>query len=251
MTTIVSLLKRDFIEQIRTYKLLIVSGVFIFFGITTPLTLKFLPQIIKLVGEQMTIDIPPPTAVQSLLEYAGTIGQVGVLVAVLVAMGCIANEFRQGTALMILSKPISRTAFVSAKLVAMSFTFLISMIAASIFCYVYTIWLIETADLQAFIGMNLLLGLFLIFCLAITLLFSSLFKNSLAAGGLAIAVIIGQAGLSAIPVIGDYLPGKILTWGNNLLTGNSDKYWWALLITIIVIFLCVYLAQYVLKKKDL
>ena len=66
------------------------------FGITTPLTLKYLPQILKLAGEQMTIEMPP-TAVQSLAEYASTIGQVGILIAVLVAMGSIANERRQGT----------------------------------------------------------------------------------------------------------------------------------------------------------
>ena len=102
MKGLTPLLKKELKEQLRTYKLLIVGGIFIVFGITTPLMLKFLPEILKIAGEQMVLDIPPPTAAQSLAEYAGTIGQVGVLVAVLIAMGCIANELRRGTVVMTL-----------------------------------------------------------------------------------------------------------------------------------------------------
>ncbi|MCJ7744055.1 MAG: ABC transporter permease [Dehalococcoidales bacterium] len=250
MNGLAPLLKKEIKEQLRTYRLVIVGGVFLLFGITTPLTLKYLPQILKLAGEQMTIEMPPPTAVQSLAEYAGTIGQVGVLVAVLVAMGCIANELRRGTAVMTLSKPVSRAAFVSAKLIAMSLTFLVSLTVASLFCFGYTVWLIEDASVWAFVGLNLLLSLFLVFCLAVTLLFSSFFKSSLAAGGLSIAVLIAQGGLSVVPLIGNYIPGKLLGWGTNLLTGGGDSYWWALAVTIVVIGLCLYLAQRLLKNKD-
>jgi ABC-2 type transport system permease protein len=93
--------------------------------------------------------------------------------------------------------------------------------------------------------------LFLLFCLAVTLLFSSVFKSSLAAGGLAIAVIIAQAVISTIPYIGDYLPGKLLSWGNNILTGSGDSYWWALAVTVILIGLCLYFAQMILKYKEM
>ena len=171
--------------------------------------------------------------------------------AVLVAMGSIANELRHGTALITLSKPVSRLAFVLAKLSAVSLTFLGSMVVASVFCFAYTVWLIESADIQAFISLNLLLGLFLVFCLAVTLLFSSLFKSSLAAGGLALVVIVAQAGLTTLPRFGDYMPGKLLGWGTDLLSGDGGNYWWALAITVAIICFCVYFAQRMLKYKDL
>ena len=130
-----SLVKKEIREQLRTYRLVIVGGIFLFFGITTPLLLKYLPEILKLVGEDVMIEFPPPTAVQSLVEYAGTIGQIGVLIAVLVGMGCVANELKNGTAVMTLSKPVSRGAFVGAKLIAMSMTFIVSLVLASAFCF--------------------------------------------------------------------------------------------------------------------
>ena len=176
--------------------MLIVGGVFLFFGLITPVTLKFLPEIIKLSGESIQINIPPPTAAQSLSEYAGSIGQLGVLVMVLIAMGAIANEIKHGTALLTLSKPVTPAAFVSAKFIAMCSTLLVSIVVSSLVCFGYTSWLIGTGDAVAFVGLNLLSFLFLAFCIALTLLFSSLFKSSLAAGGISIAIIIFQGLIS-------------------------------------------------------
>ena len=252
MTGLIPLLKKEFKEQLRTYRLLIVGGIFLLFGITTPLLLKYMPQLLELVGSGgLEITMPEPTAVQSLTEYTGTIGQIGVLVAVLIAMGSIANELRHSTAILTLSKPVSRAAFVNAKFLAVSLTFLIALVLASIVCYIYTTLLISNSDIMGFVGQNMLLMLFFLFCLSVTLLFSSLFSSSLAAGGLAIATIISQAGLSAIPKIGDFFPGKLLSWGNQLTAGNTESNWWALGITLVLTVLSIYMAQHILSKKDL
>lgn len=250
MTGFIPFFKKELKEQFRTHRLLIVGGILLFFGLTTPLLLKYLPQIIELSGQTVPVDIPPPTAVDSLASYAGTISQIGVLIAVLIAMGSIANEIRSGAAVIILSKQITRASFVSAKLIAMSITFLISLTLAAFFCFAYTVWLIGTADALAFLELNLLLTVFLVFCLAVTVLFSSLFRSSLAAGGIAIGVIIAQGLLSTAPVIGNFLPGKLLGWGTGLFT-SSNSYWGALAVACSAIVLCVYFAQRILRSKEL
>jgi ABC-2 type transport system permease protein len=125
------------------------------------------------------------------------------------------------------------------------------MVIASLVCFGYTVWLIQGAAVWPFVRLNLLLALFLIFCLAVTMLFSSLYKSSLAAGGLALSVIVSQGIISAIPIVGKYMPGKLLDWGTNLLTGSDKTYWWAFGITIIAIGACVYFSQRFLKNRDL
>lgn len=250
MKGLLPLLKKEIKEQFKTYRFLVLMSVFLFFGLTTPLTLKYLPEIVKLAGEGMEINIPPPTAIEALLSYSGDISQIGIFVIVLVAMGSIANELQRGTALIVLSKPVSRTAFVTAKLLAISMTSLVSLSAASLVCFGYTVWLIGGADVSNFIGLNLLVGLFMVFCIATTLLFSSLFRSSLAAGGVSLAVIIGQAILTAIPKVKEFMPGQLLGWGNNILTG-ADTYWWAMVFTVVLIILFVYLSQRTLSNKDI
>jgi ABC-2 type transport system permease protein len=245
-----ALLKKEIREQFRTYRVVVVAGVFLLFGITTPLMLKYLPEFIKLAGEQMEINMPPPTAVQSLVEYAGSVGQIGVLVAVLVAMGSVANELQRGTAVITLSKPVTRAAFVTAKFAAMSLTFVVSLAVASALCLAYTVWLIGPADAVGFLGLNLLLAVFLMFCLAVTVLFSSLFKSSLAAGGTALGVLVGQAVLSVLPRIGDYVPGRLLGWGNGLFAGGH-AYWGSFAVTLVLTGLCLYFAQRALTNKEM
>jgi ABC-2 type transport system permease protein len=250
MKGLLPLLKKEIKEQFKTYRFLVVMSVFLLLGLSQPLTLKYLPELIKLAGEQMQINIPPPTALDSLMGYSGQLSQIGVFVIVLVAMGSIANELQRGTALLVLSKPVSRIAFVTSKLLAISFTAFCSLSAASVVCFGYTVWLIGGADVSNFIGLNLLIALFMVFSIAATLLFSSFFRSSLAAGGAALGVIIGQAILTAVPKIGQFLPGSILTWGNSLLRGG-DSFWWALLVTIGLIVLFIYLSQRSLSTRDI
>ena len=244
------LLKKEVLQQIRTHRFLIVAGVFLFFGLTTPLTLKYLPEIIKMAGQSMEISIPPPTAAESLIEFSSTILQLGVLILILIGMGSISNEFKNGTALLTLSKPVTRAAFVNAKMAALSLNLLVSLLISGLVCYAYSVWLIGPADFGAFMLQNGFLLLFLIFGVAVTLLFSSLFKSGLAAAGLAMAVIVFQALLSTLPVIGDYFPGKLPGWGVSILNGQGQSYWGALGITVGLIVLCLYLAQLILQKKE-
>ena len=246
------LFKKELREQLKLYRLVIVGSIFLFFGLSAPLTLKYLPEILKMAGDQgMNIQLPVATAAMSFSSYAGNIGQIGALIAVLVAMGCIANELKSGTAVMTLSKPVSRGAFVITKLLALSLTFVVSIAVASSVCLGYTVWLIQGAAVMPYLGLNVMLGVFLVFCLAVTVLFSSLYKSSLAAGGIALGVIIVQGIISAVPVIGKYMPGKLLDWGNNLLVSSDLSYWWALGITLAAIVACVYFAQRFLKNRDL
>jgi ABC-2 type transport system permease protein len=251
MKGLTPLLKKEIKEQIKTHRLLIVGGVFLCFGLMAPLLQYFMPQILKMASEQVVVEIPPATSLTSFTDFASYFGQFGILIAVLVAMGAIANELKHGTALITLSKPVSSGAFVFSKFVAISLTLLVSQAVAAIFCFGYTVWLIGEAAVLPFLWMNLLMALFLIFCLALTIVFSSLFKSSLAAGGIAVGTTFTLGFLSSLPVIGEYLPSKIIGWGVNLLGGTGETYWGALVVTVVGVFVCLYSSQRILKRKEI
>ncbi len=251
MTGLGALLRKELREQLRTHRLLIVGAVFLVFGMSTPLLLKFMPQLIEMAGDDIVIQMPAPNAVMAMTEYAGTLVQVGVLVAVLVAMGSIARERERGLAAMILSKPVGRGAYVTAKLAAASATFIIALALGSAACYGYTVGLIGPANTSGFLGMNLLMALFFVFSLAVTLLCSSLFRNNVAAGGVALGVLIGQALLAQIPLIGDYVPGQLVGWGTGLLSGPHPTAWPAVGVTLAVIAACIYVSSRILRRSEL
>ena len=88
--------KKELLEYARTYKLLVMTVVFVIFGITNPLIAKLTPELISsFVPEGMTITIPEPSA--------GCLGavfknsqQVGLIVLVLVFSGVLSSEVAKG-----------------------------------------------------------------------------------------------------------------------------------------------------------
>ncbi|MCL2679378.1 MAG: ABC transporter permease [Dehalococcoidia bacterium] len=246
-------LRKELREQFKTSRIVIVAAVFLFFGFCTPLLIKYMPEILELAGPSgMTIEMLPPTSGQALAEYAGTMSQVGVLVAVLMAMGAVAREVESGTAVLVLSKPVGRLAFIIAKLTAGSFNFMVAVALGGLACFGYTFILFGDAAAMGFLWQNLLLWLFLVFCMSVTLFFSSLMKNSLAAGGLAVGVIILLSAVSVLPWVGRVLPGTLISWGNRLAMGiPGQSEWWAVTGALGLSALCVWLTWVTLRRKEL
>ena len=59
-----TLLLKELREQIRTFRLLAVAAVFVLFGILSPVTDRYMKQLLDAVGQQsagMTFTVPPPS----------------------------------------------------------------------------------------------------------------------------------------------------------------------------------------------
>jgi ABC-2 type transport system permease protein len=249
MTGLIGLIKKELKEQIRTYELLIVAGLFLLFGIMSPLTFYFLPE---LVPEEALAVLPTFTAVDVVGEYVEMLTVMGMVVVILIGMGAIAVERDRGTAAMVLCKPVGRGSFIVAKLVGLSLTTIVALALGGLACYGYTSFLFGGVDASAFLALNLLLGLFFITCLSVILLCSSLFKSQLAAGGLALAFIIGQGIVSAIHRIGDYTPQRLVSWGRGLVeVGNVPDAWSAVVASLGIIIVCLFLSWLILQRKEL
>ena len=253
MSGLIPLFKKELKEQWKTYKTLIVAIAFAFFGISTPLILAYLPQIIEMSGQggDIPVVMPDPTPLMSMQEFGQTMLQVGVLIFILIAMGAISGERDKGTAMLTLSKPVSRGAFVMSKYLALGLLVLVSMLLGAGLCYWYTVMLIGDFSFMPFLGSTLLMSLFLLLCLAVTLFFSSFFKSSLAAGGTALVILIAQGLATQLPWIGQYLPGNLSSWSTRLLSASSDPAWGALAVSIAIIGLCLYFARIRLERKEL
>lgn len=248
MTGLVTLTRKELKEQLRTYKLFILAGVFLLFGIVNPLSIYFLPE---LVPEEMAAMLPAFTAVEVVGEYVEMLLSMGMLAVILIGMGAIATERDRGTAAMVLCKPVGRGSFIVAKLVGLSLTILVGLALGGLACYFYTSFLFGGLEASAFLSLHLLLGLFFITCLAVILLCSSLVKNQLAAGGMALVAIIGGGIVSGIPAIGDYTPNRLVSWGTELVAGPAPSAWWAVAVSLGIIVVCLFLSWLVLQRKEL
>ena len=126
------LLRKELLEAWRTRRLPVVAVLFLVVGIVSPLTARYLPEIIKALGGQVQISIPTPVAADALAQLQKNLGQLGALAAIALAMGSVSGELDRGTAALVLAQPATRAAFLGAKLVAIGVVLGVSVIAASV-----------------------------------------------------------------------------------------------------------------------
>ncbi|MGO9179891.1 MAG: ABC transporter permease [Candidatus Limnocylindrales bacterium] len=219
------LLRKELLEQTRTMRLYVVAIVFALFAIVSPLTAKYLPDIVKaLAGNQVSLAglISTPTVGDAVDQFLKNLTQFGVLIAILLAMGTVAGEKDRGTAAFILTKPVSRGAFLAAKLVAISVTLLVSTAVAGILGYYYTAVLFEPLPAAGYAAMCGLLWLSLVVFAALTFLGSTLTSSAAAGAGIGVGFLVATGIVSALPTVGRYMPEMLAGPARSLALGQAS-----------------------------
>ncbi|OGD10951.1 MAG: hypothetical protein A2Y86_02980 [Candidatus Aminicenantes bacterium RBG_13_62_12] len=260
---------KEWLEQRRTYRLLIVAVVLLLFGLMSPLLARYTPEIIRLAapkGEELIKLIPPPTAGDAVDQYLKNITQFGVLLALIMTMGTMSLEKDRGTAALMLSKPLSRTAFVLAKFASLALTFALSLLLAGAAGFYYTWVLFGPLSLPGWLGLNLLVLLFLLVFVALSLLCSTLTKSQVLAGGMSFGLWLTLSLLGAFPRIGDYLPRQLTDWAarvgkggglvslgdlSPLIDGRNGSFWPALAVSLGLIVGSLLAACLIFKQQEL
>ncbi len=246
-------LRKELLEQTRTYRLLVVAVVLVVMGLGSPLLAKLTPQILELVpgGEAYAFLVPPPTIADAVGQYVKNMSQFGVILAILLTMGAVAQEKERGTAALVLSKPLPRGPFLGAKAAAQGLSFAASTALAGAGAYYYTTLLFGAPSAAGWLVMNALMAVFFGVYVAVTLLCSVLSRSQAMAGGLAVGALVILGGLGSLPTIGDYLPNRLLTWGANLALNMEGAFWPALAISVAIIALSLLVGWAILRRQEL
>jgi ABC-2 type transport system permease protein len=244
--------RKEWLELIRSYRLLIVAIVLVFFGLTSPLLAKFTPELISLIPTGgISIQMPPPTVGDAIGQYIKNMAQDVIILALLLTMGSIAQEKDKGTAAMMLVKPLPRGAFLGAKFLSLAAMFAVTLALAGIACYYYTLLLFEAMDILHWLILNVLLFAYTLVFVAITLFCSTLTRSQVAAGGIALGLMVILGLIGAIPALGKYLPGELITWGTRLMFGDTTTSWTAFGVSVGLIAVSLLAAWLIFKRQEL
>ncbi len=208
MTGFWTLISKEMLEQRRTWRLV---GAAAFFA-AVALLIAVIPFIVSLFTDlERDRDLA-----RGLLEaYGTTTATVGALIAIVFGMGVLANERASGTAGMVLSKPVSVAAFVSARFMGMTSSLCLGFAAGSIVMFVLTTILISYYDAVTFAIYVSIIGFYLIFVASMTFFWSGMFSRQMLAGGIASVLFIIQIPLTAIPKTEEYWPINLVLWAMN------------------------------------
>jgi ABC-2 type transport system permease protein len=246
-------LRKEWLEQWRTYRLLMLGVVLIVFGLLSPLIAKYTPEIIRLIpnGEAMAQLIPAPTVIDAVTQYIKNIGQLGVILALLLTMGAVAQEKDKGTAAMMLVKPLPRVTFLVAKFTALALMFAATIAMAGAACYYYTWLLFGALNAPRWLALNGLMLVLVLVYVALTLFCSVVTRSQAAAGGLALCLLFILGLVGSIPSLGEYLPGQLTAWGGGLMAGEAEAFWPALWVSVGIIVVALMGARLIFERQEL
>jgi ABC-2 type transport system permease protein len=253
MNAFIVFFKKEVKEHIRSYRLLILGIVFVIFGMMSPATARFMPELMKSLGNGIEIKMPPVTVLDSYLQFFKNINSMGIIILLLMFAGLVVDEKTKGSAATILTKHISRTAFLMAKYAAAALLWTVVYWAGALVCQGYTLWLFpdgSASNLVIAFGAYWVFGLLL---LAFTL-FASAAMPSHGLATLGAFVGWGVLIVSMIPArIAEYSPAVLGSNNLQMITGTlgTDDLLWPLAIAVVLIAALLYGGASLLKKQEL
>jgi ABC-2 type transport system permease protein len=226
-------LRKELTEIRRTWRLWVIPGMLLFLGVSSPIIAAITPALVKSVTAAqrgMLVQLPPPTALDAFGQFIKNLDQF-ILIAIIVAgAGVISGERSSGTATLVLTKPLSRGAFVVAKLLS-QFLLLVSATALGTAACVGVTSVIFTGVTIAPVMTTVALWLLYASLLVVVMtLFSAAFRSRGAAAGAGLgfyffALLLSNWGpaarysfLGLVPAMRDALMGHALSLGWPLAT---------------------------------
>ena len=121
MTGLGAFLRKEMTEIRRTWRLWVIPGMLVFVGITSPIIAVLTPALVRSVAAAqpgVVVQLPPPTALDAAVQFLKNLNQFVLIAVVIAGAGAVSGERSSGTGILALTKPLSRGAFVVAKILS-------------------------------------------------------------------------------------------------------------------------------------
>jgi len=221
MNGFIAFLTKETLEMIRNFKIWILLGVFLLFGMMSPLLAKIFPEILSgMEMEGMVIALPEATYLDAYAQLFKNISQLGYVILLLIFGGILQTEVTKGTLTMILAKGLPRRVVLLSKYTMAIILWTVSLFLGSLTALGYTAYLFDDMKMGGFFFALFSLWLFGCFMIALLLFSSTIARGGY--GGLIITVSILFLLLIAnmIPKVNDFNPITLAQDSLNLVKGT-------------------------------
>lgn len=147
MNGYIAFMKKEFTENMKNYRFLILLAVFLVFGIMSAFLAKFTPEILSALAADMEMT-SEPVALDAWKQFYKNISGVGFSAFIILFGSCLSNEYSKGTLVLIITKGLSRKAVILAKYTAAAVLMTVSYWIGYAAAYGYTALLWNDTNLS-------------------------------------------------------------------------------------------------------
>ncbi|HUQ80074.1 MAG TPA: ABC transporter permease [Gemmatimonadaceae bacterium] len=225
MTGFGAFMQKELTEIRRTWRLWVIPGILVFFGVTSPIIAALTPALLRsMTASQpgVVIRIPTPGPLDSFVQFLKALDQFVLIAVVITGAGAVSGERGSGTAILALTKPLSRGAFVVAKILSQLALIATSTALGTAVCLVMTALVFDGAFGARLVTAVALWIVYAALLVVVMTLFSATFRSRGAAAGAGLGfyfltLLLGTWGPMArfgfpglMPAMGNALVGKPL-----------------------------------------
>lgn len=256
MKSLMAFMKKEWLAQFRSGRIIILGIVFVLFGVMNPAIAKLTPWMMEIMSDAlaetgMAVTVIQVDAMTSWTQFYKNI-PIGLIVLVVMQSSIFTGEYRSGTLVLALTKGLERYKVVVSK----------TVMVTALWSVYYWLCFGITYGLNAFFWDNSIahnivfsavcMWLLGIWVLMLAVLFSAIMKTN-------IGVLMGTGGvflgiylISLLPKVTKYTPSMLLN-GAELLTGaeNPSLYGASIIVTIIMCAVCVAASVMILNKRQM
>jgi ABC-2 type transport system permease protein len=217
-----NLWRLEWLRLTRTHRLLALIGVYVFFGLTGPLTARYLSAILGSLGtEGVRVEFPDPVPADGIAQFVGNTSQIGLLVVVLVAASALAFDARREMAVFLRTRVSAVRAIVIPAYLVNTGAAAVALVAGSLAAWYETTVLLGAVPVAGMLIGMALGALFLAFAVALTAAVASVMRGVAATAGVTLAGLLGLAILGGLTPLGRWLPTRLAGAITELVRGAS------------------------------
>jgi ABC-2 type transport system permease protein len=240
-------------EILRTWRIWVLPGILLLFALTGPVTAKLTPQLLGAMGGDQFkgLMFPTPTYHDAYATWIKNLSGIALFALIIVYGSIISAERKSGTAVLVLTKPVSRTAFVIAKAVVHSAFLAVLVVAGTLVTWGVTAAIFAQAPGSALWSASLVWLVYGVLFIALMTLLSVLIGSSAGAAGVGI----GAYALVSIAAIwkplGTNSPAALATLPSSLLAGEDVAVMWPVLTSLLLAAALFALAARAFRRSEL
>ena len=256
MKTLMAFMKKEWMEQIRSSRLMILGLIFLAFGIMNPAIAKITPWIMEMLAETMeesglaVVEVKVD-AMTSWTQFYKNV-PMALIAFVLLQSNIFTKEYQSGTLILALTKGLERYKVVLAKTIVLISTWTAGYWLCYGVTYAYNAYFWDNS-IASHLGMAALYWWLIgIWVIVLMILFSVMSSSNsgvlLGTGGVFFAVYL----LSLIPKLKEYMPTQLMD-GMNLLMKATEpgEYTKSLIVAGITMMVCFIISIPLFNKRRL
>jgi ABC-2 type transport system permease protein len=252
---IVTLIKKELLETLRKYRLLVMITMFVLIGVMSPVGTKYLGEILKqLLPSGYILKVREASEIEAYFQFFKNISQIGLIVLIFITAGLMADELEKKTIVNILSKGVRREYIVISKFVSSLAVWLISYVVSfMIFEYYTSLFWGNEISLFNILYSNLIIFIYGVLIIALNIFLGTMFKNKILTIVSCFILNLIQMFVAFFPQMSKMLPISLLSQCVYIIEGKIHIYDTVitLVLTLILILFLLIISINLFKRKEI